>query len=63
MLGKFLDFLARSGGERRRYLTRGFGFRSPDEAMRTARGWLLDGYTVRLVRAADDTWTLEAWET
>ena len=30
MLTKLLDFLARSSGERRRYLTRGFGFRTPD---------------------------------
>lgn len=62
MLNRFFDFLARSSGARRRYLTRGFGFRTQDEALRAARGWLLGGYTVRIVEAADGTWTLEAWE-
>lgn len=54
--------LARSSGERRRYLTRGFEYESENEVMQAARGWLLDGWAVRIVRAQDGTFTLESWE-
>jgi len=46
----------------RRALTRGHGYTSKDAAMQAARGWLLDGWAVRIVCAVDGTFTLEAWE-
>lgn len=50
-----------AAAESRRGIVRSFGF--DEEGARIASfAWLQDGYTVRLLRAADGSWTLEAWE-
>jgi hypothetical protein len=49
-------------GSERRGLTRGHEYESEDEVMQAARGWLLGGWAVRIVRAQDGTFTLKAWE-
>lgn len=46
----------------RRSLTRGHGYETEDEVLQAARGWLLSGWAVRIVRTKDQMFTLEAWE-
>lgn len=46
----------------RRALTRGHGYETEHEVMHAARGLLLDGWAVRIVRTQGGTFTLEAWE-